>query len=388
MEKETLHKLVGKLLAGNLNDAERADLQSYVLEASNREQFVTVLDELTDSETGTLPFDEKYWQPIIREITKPTEIHPISKKRGVISLWKVAAALIVIIVTAAFIFSNMNKEAAEGLRLAQDKAPEQIAPGTNGAILTLADGTVVPLDSAGNEVITKQGGAKIRQQNGQLIYVATGEVNGAVQYNKMATPKGRQYQLLLPDGSHVWLNAASSIRYPTVFNGKERMVEISGEAYVKVAPNADQPFRVKLKNGAAVDVLGTAFNIKAYDDQPGIAATLVEGAIAFNVNNERKILKPGQQALWNDNLSVVNADLDRVLAWKNGFFNFDGMDMQEAMQQIERWYDIDVKYESGIPGIRFGGKMPRNLNLDELLRILKRAELKYRMEGRTLIVMK
>jgi ferric-dicitrate binding protein FerR (iron transport regulator) len=216
------------------------------------------------------------------------------------------------------------------------------------------------------------------------VYDPTVQTKNEILYNTMSTPRGRQFEITLPDGTHVWLNAASSIRYPTVFAGNERKVELDGEAYFEVTKNAKQPFIVRARNKATIEVLGTSFNISAYENEKSLNTTLLDGSVKVNGT----ILKPGQQARVTDAVRVTDhADIDKVMAWQRGFFNFEGATLEEVMQQLERWYDIDVEYEQGIPDIEFGGEMSRNMSLNGVLVALEKSGIHYRLEGRKLIVL-
>jgi ferric-dicitrate binding protein FerR (iron transport regulator) len=284
-----------------------------------------------------------------------------------------------------------------GLRRTDQAPPEivnteQVNPGKNGAILTLADGSQVLLDTVTNANIGLQGGVTAKVVNGTLQYVGIGN---AIVYNTMSTPVGRQFQIKLPDGSEVWLNAASSIRFPTAFAGNERKVEITGEVYFEVAENAAAPFRVKVENKADVEVLGTRFNINAYDDEPVISTTLLSGAVRVkNDRAENVILKPGQQARIAGNIQqgaikVLNdVAMDKVVAWKNGYFDFEGVAFEIAMRQLERWYDIDVEYENNkVPDIEFIGKITRDVSYKGLLTGLQKMGVRYKQEGRKLVIL-
>lgn len=199
----------------------------------------------------------------------------------------------------------------------------------------------------------------------------------------------------LPDGTRVWLNAASSIRYPIIFTGPERQVQMTGEAYFEVAKSKGQPFKVNVIDRAEVAVLGTHFNINAYKVDGGIDATLLEGAVQVAIRGDslskhktKVVLTPGQQAQVADKIHVVpHADTDKIMAWKNGLFNFEGAGLQEVMSQLERWYDIEVLFENGVPDIEFEGKITRDVSLNELLPALKKMGVSYRLEGRTLTIL-
>lgn len=303
--------------------------------------------------------------------------------RSVISLrrWWWAAASILVLLAVGFLYWTQITHQPGTTRVAD------IQPGGNGAVLTLADGSKVVLDSLGNGVVATQNGVKVVMQNGQLSY--SGEGSGPLAYNTMSTPKGRMFQLILPDGSKAWLNAASTLRYPVRFSGKERVVEVSGEVYFEIARNSVQPFRVEINNKITVEVLGTSFNINAYENERSSYATLLEGSVRVLHGKASKILKPGQQMqITTAGLKVIhNVDADKVMAWKNGLFNFEGAAFEDVMRQLERWYNIEVVYETKPPAIRFVGEMDKNLSLNDLLEILKKSNVHFRVEeGRKLVV--
>lgn len=326
-------------------------------------------------------FDRAYLAQSLPKEAAPARLVPFLSRWG----W-VAASIILLLGVGTFLWTS-------------DKTPPppvftktEIAPGKEGAILTLADGRQVVLDSLKNGLIAVQNGAQALIRNGELVYDGSGAASGEVQFNTMSTPKGRQFSLLLPDGTRVWLNAASSIRYPTAFTGKERRVEINGEAYFEVAKTGI-PFRVNVNNKAEVAVLGTHFNVNAYENEESIHTTLLEGSIrVMPLSGDGIILKPGQQGVIPPAGKVVqlinNIDTDKVMAWKNGLFYFEGLTLEETMRQLERWYDITVVYEGAVPNIRFGGKMSRDVSLEGLLQLLSDSQLKFRIEeGRRLIVL-
>lgn len=269
---------------------------------------------------------------------------------------------------------------------------QDISPGKSGAILTLADGTQVELDSMGNGLIASQQGADVKLKNGEVEYDDTENKADEMVYNTMTTPRGRQFRLILPDGTKVWLNAASSLRFPTAFLGVDRMVEVTGEAYFEVAKDARKPFNILVNRTAVVQVLGTHFNINAYDNEQLMQTTLLEGSLAVTHGHQRALLRPGQQAQLKpgdgNGLKVTaDVDLEKVMAWKNGIFNFEGATLDAFLRQVERWYDIDVAYENGIPEIRFWGKMTRDIPLSGLLVVLERSNVKFRLEGRKLTIL-
>ena len=271
-----------------------------------------------------------------------------------------------------------------------------VAPGGNKAILTLADGSKLTLDSAGTGTIAQQGNMVVKKNVGALAYTSTSlrEKPGAVlydqvAYNTLTTPAAGQFQLSLPDGSKVWLNNASSIRYPVAFTGKDREVELAGEAYFEIAKNAAQPFKVKV-GGMTVDVLGTSFNITAYANENIIKTTLLTGGVRVSRGTgDAVVLKPGEQAqaATAGNLKTLkDIDTDGVVAWKNGLFHFERADIQTVMRMLSRWYDVDVNYEGAVTSRLFGGDIQRNLNLSQVLEILQKNQVHFDLEGRRITV--
>jgi transmembrane sensor len=301
--------------------------------------------------------------------------------------WVAVAALFIVIATVGFVWLTKKDPGSPAADKQVSSAPV-IQPGKVGAILTLADNSKIVLDSAGKGIIAVQNGSKIELRDGQLVYHANGSTNEV--YNTMSTPKGRQFRIVLPDGTRAWLNAASSLRYPSAFAGKERKVEVTGEVYFEVAKNPSMPFKVKVNEDMEVIVLGTHFNINSYSNEPSINTTLLEGSVRFINGNEQTVLRPGQQAQANSRQKIkviTDVNLKRIMAWKDGVFDFNNASLQEVMRQLERWYDIEVVYEKGVPNIEFVGAMGRDLSLSDVLKGLKLSEVNFRLEGRKLIVM-
>lgn len=306
-----------------------------------------------------------------------------------IGRWIAAAAIIILIIGTAIYF-GVNSNSKPAIANGESVVKSDVQPGGARALLTLADGSTVVLDSAAKGMISRQGSAKvIKLTDGQLAYSVAGTSDGAVLYNTVSTPRGGQYQVTLPDGTKVWLNAASSLRFPTAFVGKERNVELDGEGYFEVEKNVNMPFIVKLKN-ASVQVLGTHFNIMAYNDEADIKTTLLEGRVKMkaNTSNEaEKVLKPGDQAILNNNnLQVVQgADVEQAVAWKNGYFQFNKIDAQ-ALRQISRWYDIDVVYDKAMKEKEYSGKIARSVKLSNVVEALKIIGTRCKVENNKLIV--
>jgi ferric-dicitrate binding protein FerR (iron transport regulator) len=274
-----------------------------------------------------------------------------------------------------------------------------ITPASDKAILTLADGSHIVLDDAANGNLARQGNTQlVKMAGGQLAYhPAAGDPattdpasqQAPMTYNEMTTPRGGFYQLVLPDGSKVWLDAASSIRFPTAFTGKDRLVELNGEAYFEIAPNAQQPFLIN-SNGLTVQVLGTEFNMMAYSDEDAVRTTLVSGSVRVIRGNDQLQIRPGQQAAWPRNgneLRLLVPDMAEVLAWKQGEFRFEGLKIPAIMRQIARWYDVDVEFRGPQPANEFNGVIPRKRSVGDLLAVLEQTDVvHFTLEGRKIIV--
>ena len=309
-----------------------------------------------------------------------------------------AAVFLLVMGTAAFFLtSQKNNSQAKNLPVTSATSSHDpgIQPGRDGAILTLANGRTIVLDSLGNGVVATENGSKITLQDGQLHYGSDPVRAGDVTYNLISTPRGRQFQLTLSDGTEVWLNSGSSLRYPVAFAGQDRQVEITGEAYFEVAKDAAHPFKVKVNDQTQIEVLGTHFNVNSYLNESSINTTLLEGSIRLVSSNHQTMITPGQQAQVTatpgdkGKVTVLsNVNTAKVMAWKNGVFDFENANLQEVMRQLERWYDVDVVYEKGeIPPLEFYGRMGRNLGLPDVLRGLQVSKVHFKVEGRKLIVL-
>ncbi|MET0636906.1 MAG: FecR domain-containing protein [Chitinophagaceae bacterium] len=344
---------------------------------------------------------DKTESTIVDQLPAGRRVHRIHFLRK----WHWAAASVILLVSTGVYFWTYSSKDNSTFPVTI-AANTHIAPGKNGAVLTLADGSQVDLDNLGNGLVANQNGTQVVLKGGGLTYDPTGAGLNEVTYNTMTTPRGRQFQVKLPDGTSVWLNAGSSLRFPTVFTGTERRVSVTGEAYFEVAHNARVPFKVSVNNKEELEVLGTFFNVNAYPNEAAIHTTLLQGSVRVSsiAGKERKnqpfvVLKPGQQSqiphhdlaagsVSQPTIKVINhADINKVMAWKNGLFNFEGATLAEVMRQIERWYDIDIAYEKGIPDIAFEGKMTKDVPLKDLLVMLERSDIHFKIEDRKLTVL-
>lgn len=389
----------------------------YIDHSLEKEEWVEFLDLITKSESAAFADEEltvlwlKYDVSRIvdqedieqRILTRITGLQGIEKripffKRKIVQQLSIAATLIIVAFAAFSTYYFVNKQDINPI----STSTVDIGPGKSGAILTLSNGTEMVLDDLNDGVVGTQKGASIVLKQNEVVYDSSAaQKEEEVAYNKITIPRGRQFRLVLSDGTKVWLNSASSLKYPTVFTGKKRNVEISGEAYFEVAKNANMPFNVKINNQTAIEVLGTAFNVSAYEDEETIYTTLLEGKVRLLQHNLIKgngkreaVLAPGEQAqvsyveTQNEGIKLIRTDTEQVMAWKNGLFNFNEKKLNEVMNQLSRWYDIDVIYEAEAPNIEFWGEMSRSLNLSQVLHLLKKSGVNFKIEkDRKLFVM-
>ncbi|NII26070.1 DUF4974 domain-containing protein [Pseudoflavitalea sp. X16] len=388
-----LEHLLEGYLSDNLSEAELKELLALLdrEETHLPELIQHLLEQQTVAGLGNVELRDRLFSQVMQRV-KEQKATQAPVKRMHLLRWATAAA-VVIIISGLIFFLRLPKQ--EGATVQQSTGTgNDVLPGTQGAILTLANGSSLVLDTLRHGMIAQEPGARVSLKDGQLAYHP--ESATAVGYNTITTPRGRQFSLMLPDGSMVWLNAASSLRYPTAFTGNERVVELTGEAYFEIAKDPSMPFQVTVKN-MEVEVLGTHFNINAYDDEDAIRTTLLEGKVKVTpvvgsqlAAHSSKLLALGQQAqIINNKLSIINnVDIAAVMAWKNGLFRFDHADLHTVMRQLARWYDVEVVFEKGAPVQEvFQGEMQRTLKLSQVLKILENMQVHFRIEaGKRVIV--
>lgn len=320
---------------------------------------------------------------------------PLKQETKIIRIWPrvaVAASIAVLLGTGIFYFTKPKEQIPQVA-----EKPQEIAPGGNRGILTLSNGKQIVLaDISAKDTIAKEGEedeVTIKMgANGVITYIinpnTVASKADANLFNTLSTPTGGQYNIVLADGTKVYLNAVSSIKYPTQFNGDQRIVELDGEAYFEVAKNKNKPFIVK-SGDQDIEVLGTHFNVHAYDNESVVKTTLLEGSVAVSYKNQKAILKPGQQSNVSDKfnkITIKQVDTEAAIAWKNGRFKFDNADLKTVMRQLERWYGIKVEYRGDVPDVRFNGGTFMNKNLSEVLKVLELSNIKFKVEGKTIIV--
>ncbi len=368
------------------NELKAEELENFLHQLTlpeNREIVHEWMDE-TWNELVEMPANKIHESPVVSIYN----LRRIQWKR-----WIAAASVILVLALGSyFLFTGPS---ADQNKIVENQDPIDIkAPAANRAMITLANGQTIYLDSAGNGTLLSVDGVSVVKNNeGVIVYQSTDQlINLSTQYHTLTNPKGSKViDMTMSDGSRVWLNAGSSVTYPVAFNGNERKVEISGEAYFEIAHDASKPFKVTKEN-MEIAVLGTHFNVNAYDDEAEIKITLLEGSVKVSTTkllNASTILKPGQQAVLTLNTkpsTLNNVDLESVMAWKNGLFTLKGTGLEDLMRQVSRWYDVDIVYTGKIPERKFGGTISRKVNLNSLLRALNEQGVNVKLEGRKVIV--
>jgi ferric-dicitrate binding protein FerR (iron transport regulator) len=376
--KTDILQLMNRIASGEASDEDVREYNRWCRSFQEKDQPVPYSEEVTTEMLDTIK----------------GRVYHTAKMPRLRTMLKIAVAACVVFVLGigAYVFINRP---LTGRMAHTQPLQHDVAPGGNKAMLTLANGQTIMLDSVQIGELAGQGNSRItKADSGLLTYnsiTAGHSTRTNIQYNTLSVPKGGQYRLILPDGSKVWLNAASSIHYPTVFTGRERKIEITGEVYLEVAEDADHPFIVQTRH-SVITVLGTHFNVMAYENEPAVKTTLLEGLVKVSVlGNERAIIiKPGQQA------AVANAEKDiqvdevnaaDVAAWTHGLLSLNDCTVQEFMNQLSRWYDVDIKYDGKVPEKRFGGMINRNAKLSDVLAALDAAGIHTMLEEKKIVVL-
>ncbi|HRE51187.1 MAG TPA: FecR domain-containing protein [Flavitalea sp.] len=382
MDKQTAIDLLQRYGTGNITPEEKSLVEQWYRQ-------LTAEGDWNWAEGEKQALQEAMERYLLSQIDQPEEANiPVRRlpffKRG----WLRYAAAVLFIIGAAWIFLYRHSRQAE--IVVSELPAKEITPGANTAVLTLADGSAIILDSVSSGMLSNEGNANlIKLDNGELVYKPRTEKNGEVLFNTLNVPFGSKVIFLtLSDGTKVWLNAGSSLRYPTVFTGEERKVDITGEAYFEVAKDEQIPFYVQ-KNDIRIQVFGTQFNVNAYENEAFTKVTLLEGSVQVSRGLLSSRLRPGQQAQVNRSgeIDVIkNADTEAAVAWKNGYFQLNGTGIEELMRQVARWYDVEVGYEGAPPARAFAGQLQRSLSLSEALRILEESNVRFTVEGRRVTV--
>ncbi|QEH41816.1 FecR family protein [Chitinophaga sp. XS-30] len=383
-QQEKLQSLLSRYVEGSIGETEVEELSRFLKD----EQYDDIVKQiLTDLSAHITPAgtEKEEMQKMISRVKEVSANMPM-RERVPYTRWAAAAVLVLMFgVGGYFLFYGDGQPA---LAPVTTRYSNDIPPGGNKAILTLADGSTITLDDAGPGALAQQGSTQIvKTGTGSLAYNSVAG-DGVVHYNTLTTPFGGRYQVVLPDGSRVWLNAGSSLRYPTAFAGNSREVELSGEAYFEVTGNAAKPFRVRAQDGTSVEVLGTHFNVSAYAGESQSTTTLLEGAVQVSKGQGNSRLAPGQQAIAGNTVQVLaNADINAAVAWKNGLFMFNDADIETIMKQLSRWYDIEVVYEGGPVKELFNATIPRDVPVSKVFELLELTNLiHFKIDGKKVTV--
>ncbi|MFA4870062.1 MAG: FecR domain-containing protein [Pedobacter sp.] len=377
MEDEIAKRLIKKYNEGTCTPEEKELLESWYLKAASENE-----DEL--HEPNYQDAKREIWAKISSE--RPVQV----KKRLLVPAIAAAAVLVLTVGIALFVNQKYHETEVE----VETLKVNNVEPGGNKAFLILADGRKISLTDVENGNLAEQSGIRINKTaDGQLVYevAAATSKNGTsaeAVYNTIETPLGGQYQVKLNDGTKVWLNAGSKLRYPVLFAGNERKVELIGEGYFEVTHDQRKPFKV-ISAEQTVVVLGTRFNVNNYQDEAVVKTTLLEGSVRVTANQLTKLLKPGEQASQSGKeIKVRTVDVEQVMAWHKGDFAFEGVALKSIMRQISRWYDVDVVYQGEIADVEFGGSISRSKNITEVLKVLEMTQgVHFKIEGRRVLVM-
>jgi len=375
--------LAGKWLAGTITPEEKQEFADWYNRDQDEDVFVPESQAASEQEHR-----DRLLANIREEIARTKQ-----RKRFWVFRPSVAAAFALLFLGAGTYFFTSNKKQSPRAPVA---VISDVAPGGDKATLTLGDGSILQLDELADGTLQQKSHFSIRKKNGELIYETTaGTPSANPGYNTITTPRGGQFRVILPDGSKVWLNASSSLRYPTSFDGGERLVALSGEGYFEVAKarvdGKPTPFRINVNDRETVEVLGTHFNIMAYSEEKAIRTTLLEGSVRVTRPGTRNssLLKPGQQCVYDRDMGFVvrnDADAGESISWKNGIISFKDADIETIMRQIARWYDVRVEYQGEVPQRLFTGGISRKSNLSGVLKVLELNDIHFEIKNKVIVV--
>jgi transmembrane sensor len=378
VDKQRINYLLQKYTEGTIDDFEKKELMGSYKETSFQDA------EYPDDRAAV---SERILRRLHNEIAD-------DKRITYAKLWRISAAALVFILLSAGVYV-LKRPKIEEQAFVKPVIKQTILPGANVAMLTLGNGKIISLNAVSKGKLAMQGNTVItKNTDGQISYQVIDDrkndiTKEPITYNTLTTPPGGQFKITLPDGSNVWLNAASSIKYPSRFNGNERHVELHGEAYFEIFKNKNIPFTVTAEN-IAIKVLGTHFNVMAYKNEPAINTTLLEGSVSLSAKNSHALLSPGEQGVLSmgaEKIQVGNVNVDDAVAWKNGYFSFKKTNIRTAMNKIARWYNVDVEYRGNVNNKVLGGTVSRAENITELLNYLELTGIaKFKIDGRRIVV--
>jgi transmembrane sensor len=396
VDKNRLKELLAQYFNHTINPTDCEELLAYL--SSNKDiESSEILDELLMNRNDGPSFNAVNADKVFDRIKTSPDFNQKSDAQGKSShrlyqnTWFRVAAILLVVFSVGMLFylNSWSLRQNNSTSLAESNANKSLSP---VSMLKLSDGKVIELDHVKNGLIMIANGAKIsKSKDGQLIYdISSGSDNNQPEFHTLSTAKGKEYQVNLPDGTRVWLNSSSVLVFPTSFSGSDRTVQLKGEAYFEVAKNKNKPFKVSAQ-GTTVKVLGTHFNVMAYDDEAAVTTTLLEGAVKVGVADSELAIRPGQQAIVKrvgNSIVVSEVNTADAMAWKNGYFKFQDEDIKSIMKKVCRWYDVEVEYQGVVDDQKFGGTFYRAKSLVELLNYLEKlGTVKFKIAGRRIIVM-
>jgi transmembrane sensor len=429
MQSQRIHYLLDRYIKGLLTGEEERELAKILQDPAQESFFLQELVSMLEAEAeaeGSADEAGKVWEPVLQRVLSVDKTMgedasgegadwadgDESGGRGVegsgegragilrrlgygLRRWSVAVIFLLVAGGGLLLFLR-GRETRPVVTIAA-KPAVQIQPGANKAVLTLANGQQIILNNAQNGTIGQQGNIRVvKLDSGQLAYATPKAESPADQlakgplYNTITTPRGGQYQVTLADGTKVWLNAESSLRFPIAFTDKDREVELTGEAYFEVKADKDKPFLVKAGQ-TETRVLGTNFNIMAYSDEGAVKTTLLEGAVSMGLGMHSALLRPGEQGQYDDGKNIIATravNTRAVVAWKDGYYFFDRTPVKSVMRQIARWYDVTIVYQGAAPEDEIVGKLPRTADVKEVLHIMELIGIHFKIDGKTIVVQK
>ncbi len=397
MSESRLEYLFGSYIENKFSAEEEKEFMDLLKRGENDELTKKLIGDLIQSSGSEFYLENETAQSLFENIIK----HDVTnkndenlvdifslKRRTPLTIWMRVAAVVILFLSGMSVFLLYHKDTSKQTVSLRLDSVKKIAI-ENNVVLRISDGTSIVPDSMQNGASFKKGNTIVTKQGSMLIYkAAVLNDNSSVVYSLLSTPGGMEYQVVLPDGSKVWLNAKSSISFPSKFSSVSREVKITGEAYFEVAKNKEKPFFVKVGQ-VTVRVLGTHFDIKAYEDEDVIKTSLLEGSVKILEGDNTDLLHPGQQAVWNKEKKTVKistADMNEVVAWKNGLFQFQDENVAAIMAEIGRWYNVQIEYQDTIPKRKFEGKISRSAKLSEVLKILELTNIKFSSTGNKIII--
>jgi len=407
MDTQQLRRLLAQYFDNTISRSD-CELLLQHLDESDSAQLSAIIDDVLKVRHRAVPFEQaqqtRIYSRLAADISKRREITPRSRSTAAdkpFARWaRIAALWLAAIATALWLHLQFNSAPSLPQQAAATIPDDIVLPDDNQAVLTLADGKALIVRDSMHGVLANQAGVTIRlTADGSIQYEST-VTHGThtakvprqpIPYNTFSTPKGHSHRLILPDGTPVWLNTASAIRFPVQFTGSERIVTLVGEAYFEVAHDETKPFRV-LAEGSTIQVLGTHFNVSAYTDDTQVVTTLLEGAVNVSKNGQHIALRPGEQAIVDGRTGRMwqsTADTQSVMAWKNGYFRFDNESIESIINKVSKWYDIEKVAYHGQFGDRFTGTFQRSKSITQLFDHLEQiAPIKFKIEGKEVVIMK